>query len=426
MALVRQRLLHSGFPVETRHSYFAPNQFHKKGLSLTPGRPPSTTSMDVGNSVSESAIDSLPESLEKDSTVVAHTIYHYAGLLFGSLSPGFKSDKFLQDKNAEKEPYSPVKIPVKNEMLKKEIYDLAFSTLKYQALLEEMLLDSGYYSYDVIPDENHQPIMVILCDMMQRHFMKRRQTTEESTIPYIQEIEEDLNKHMVKLNASLARNRIKFQARSIEHLLPIKVREREECGTQLPTYAWINQLKTSVPEAMDALREDGYSRVSSIERLHDDSFLQDENCSDVVAFPPGSRERLEETDLVKGGQLIIQDKVCCIGPHSVTPLLSEGDDVIHVGVGSGSTTAHLATLAASFGSTVYGFGVRDNEHLEDLQDRVDRLGITNVKFIPEEFLEVQHTDPRMKNVKAVLVTPPDSRSGVVNPVEFIMQEGGRS
>lgn len=57
---------------------------------------------------------------------------------------------------------------------------------------------------------------------------------------------------------------------------------------------------------MDALREDGYSRVSSIERLHDDSFLQDENCSDVVAFPPGSRERLEETDLVKGGQLIIQ------------------------------------------------------------------------------------------------------------------------
>lgn len=62
----------------------------------------------------------------------------------------------------------------------------------------------------------------------------------------------------------------------------------------------------SVPEAVDALREEGYSRVSSIERLHDDGFLQDENCSDVVAFPAGSRERLEETDLVKEGHLIIQ------------------------------------------------------------------------------------------------------------------------
>lgn len=47
----------------------------------------------------------------------------------------------------------------------------------------------------------------------------------------------------------------------------------------------------------------------------------------------------------------------------------------------------------------------------------------DLKYIPENFLEVQHTDPRLKNVKAVLVTPPDSRSGLLNPVEFIMKEG---
>ncbi|XP_071846379.1 putative methyltransferase NSUN7 isoform X3 [Apostichopus japonicus] len=423
MALVRQRLLNHGLTMETRHSYSSPDQFQKQGRSQTPGGPPLPTGLELGNSISESAMDSLAESLENDSTSVAHVIYHYAGLLFGSLSPGFKSDKLLVDKNAETNSYDPVKIPVKNDTLKKQIYDLAFSTLKYQALLEEILLDSGYYSYDMIPDENHQPIMVILCNMMQRHFVKRRQMGLESTIPYIQEIEEDLNKHLVRLNAALARNRIKFQARSIEHLLPVKVREREECGVQLPTYAWINQLRISVPEAVDALREEGYSRVSSIERLHDDGFLQDENCSDVVAFPAGSRERLEETDLVKGGHLIIQDKVCCLGPHSVTPLISEGDDVIHVGVGSGLTTAHLATLTDSFNSTVYGFGVRDNEQLEELQERASHYGITNLKYIPENFLEVQHTDPRLKNVKAVLVTPPDSRSGLLNPVEFIMKEG---
>lgn len=93
------------------------------------------------------------------------------------------------------------------------------------------------------PDENHHPVMVILCDMMQRHFVKKRSKSTESVIPYIQELEDDLNKYNIKLNAALARNRIKFQARSIEHLLPAKVRERDECGLQLPTYAWINQLR---------------------------------------------------------------------------------------------------------------------------------------------------------------------------------------
>ncbi|KAJ8028668.1 putative 28S rRNA (cytosine-C(5))-methyltransferase [Holothuria leucospilota] len=421
MALVGQRLLNAGLPVETRHSYSSPRQF-KKNLLDSPGNLSQFINMENGTSMSESAIDSLAEKLDSDTSEVDHVIYHYSGLLFGSLSPGFKSDRFLVDKHAETE-HSPVMIPIRNESVKKQIYDLAFSTLKYQALLEEILVDSGYYSYDMIPDENHHPVMVILCDMMQRHFVKRRSNSTESLIPYIQELEDDLHKHNIKLNAALARNRIKFQARSIEHLLPAKVRERDECGVQLPTYAWINQLRNSIPEAMDSLREHGFSRVSSLDRLHEDNFVQDENCTDVIAFPPGSKERLEESDLVKDGFVVIQDKICCIGPHSVTPMLSDGDDVIHVGVTSGLTTAHLATLTNSSNSHIYAFGVRDSDHLEQLQGKMTHLGISNVKFLMEDFAEIQQTDSRFKNVKVVLVTPPDSRSGLLNPVEFIIQEG---
>lgn len=85
--------------------------------------------------------------------------------------------------------------------------------------------------------------MVILCDMLNRRFAKRLPQLNESVIPYVQEFEDDLFRHTTKLNASLARNRIKFQARSVECLLPEKVREREECGTKMPIYAWVNQLK---------------------------------------------------------------------------------------------------------------------------------------------------------------------------------------
>ena len=49
--------------------------------------------------------------------------------------------------------------------------------------------------------------------------------------------------------------------------------------------------------------------------------------------------------------------------------------------------------------------------------------IPDVKLIPDNIFDVQHVDPRFKNVKVVLVTPQDSRSGITNPVEYILHEG---
>ena len=85
--------------------------------------------------------------------------------------------------------------------------------------------------------------MVILCDMLNRKFVKRPQKAYVACIPYVQELEEDLLSFSTKLNASLARNRIKFHAPSIECLLPENVRQRDEKGSHMPTYAWVNQLK---------------------------------------------------------------------------------------------------------------------------------------------------------------------------------------
>ena len=92
--------------------------------------------------------------------------------------------------------------------------------------------------------ENHSITMVILWDMINRKFAKRARRQPESCIPYVQEIEEDLLRYATKLNASVARSRIKYQAPSIENLLPENVREREKRGSEMPCYAWVNQLKT--------------------------------------------------------------------------------------------------------------------------------------------------------------------------------------
>ena len=46
-----------------------------------------------------------------------------------------------------------------------------------------------------------------------------------------------------------------------------------------------------------------------------------------------------------------------------------------------------------------------------------------MKLLEDNIFDVQHSDPRFKNVKVVLVTPQDSRSGINNPVEYILHEG---
>ena len=46
-----------------------------------------------------------------------------------------------------------------------------------------------------------------------------------------------------------------------------------------------------------------------------------------------------------------------------------------------------------------------------------------MKFLQESFLNVEADDPRFKNVKVVLVTADCSKSGIANPIDFIVNEG---
>ncbi len=73
-----------------------------------------------------------------------------------------------------------------------------------------------------------------------------------------------------------------------------------------------------------------------------------------------------------------QDKTTCLGPHSVKQLLNEGDDIIHTNVGSGWTTAHMASLTTQEECTVYGFGVRGQSKVDQVNGTMKRLGIESI------------------------------------------------
>ena len=86
--------------------------------------------------------------------------------------------------------------------------------------------------------------MVVLWDYQNRKFQQRTPQKDEFLDPVVQQVEEAIIEYKTKLNASLARHRIKASAPSLEFLLPEKVRSQEDLASKLPVYVWVNNLKT--------------------------------------------------------------------------------------------------------------------------------------------------------------------------------------
>lgn len=85
--------------------------------------------------------------------------------------------------------------------------------------------------------------MVILCDYQSRKFQRRTPFKDEVLDQVASDVEDAICDVKTKLNAALARHRIKASAPSIEFLLPEAVRSKEAIGSKTPVYAWINQVK---------------------------------------------------------------------------------------------------------------------------------------------------------------------------------------
>jgi len=61
-------------------------------------------------------------------------------------------------------------------------------------------------------------------------------------------------------------------------------------------------------------------------------------------------------------------------------LMNEGDDVLHVNVGAGITTAHVASLANSADTTIYAFGIQSDLQRHQIVCNLERFGCRCIRF----------------------------------------------
>ncbi|THD19194.1 putative methyltransferase NSUN5 [Fasciola hepatica] len=105
---------------------------------------------------------------------------------------------------------------------------------------------------------------------------------------------------------------------------------------QLPCYARVNLLLSTLTEVLDELIslgfekrahdpvEDSYKRfLKRIRKMKTCQFMLDHHLpEELIVFPPGSK--LYQLDLVKSHRLILQDKASCIPPNVLNPIY-DGD-----------------------------------------------------------------------------------------------------
>jgi len=239
-------------------------------------------------------------------------------------------------------------------------------------------------------------------------------------------------------------------------------------GVQFPRYIRVNTLQSNTKDMVDKLKDDLAVKLNekSDESNNSDSqntsntaqqIYVDAHVPDLLVLPPTASSWLHrDYEPLKSGKIILQDKSSCFSALVMAQGLGNTTeeekpfDYIDACAAPGNKTSHLAALINSSlpnvvsskkkkkknantnkaTSTIFAFE-RDGKRHTILQERMNQLvptiseGSNKVAVeqpIHGDFLRSDPTDPQFANVKAIMLDPSCSGSGIVNSPDRWMEE----
>nr|XP_046269946.1 putative methyltransferase NSUN7 isoform X2 [Scatophagus argus] len=315
----------------------------------------------------------------------------------------------------------------RDKTTQRQAYQLAFNTLKYQDLLEDIITDSCFHTSQHIPSDLLPLAMVMLFDFQDRGFLLRELSSKEGEEPLLEvrDLEKSLQRWKTKLAASLARCRVKQNLQSVSCFLSDPVRTKQHRARCLPLYAWVNTLETSVEEVVEALQSAGLCEVENMTDLRESTFCRDPLCPDTLVFSQQLHALLQHSSLRMTHVLNMQDRSVCVAVSVLRPLLYENGDVLVVGSFSAETVAHVAVVAAARSGRVLVCGADHTLfQIAEIQELLTQMDIKNVRVLSEEFFGLHEWDATIQRLKVIIVLPQCSSSALNDPVPAIHSEHG--
>ena len=157
-------------------------------------------------------------------------------------------------------------------------------------------------------------LLVMLFDFQQKKFhMKSLQLSSndlrQNTVPCaVDEISDALLSHKTKLNAALARLRVRADSRDVAGILPEGERNTALLAQSQPLCVRINTLKTDSESIVRQLEGDGWNVQDDGQDIPigANSFLFDPVCLDTLLFSAESKAALYCSQFVQEGKLVIE------------------------------------------------------------------------------------------------------------------------
>ncbi|XP_053173545.1 probable 28S rRNA (cytosine-C(5))-methyltransferase [Scomber japonicus] len=217
-------------------------------------------------------------------------------------------------------------------------------------------------------------------------------------------------KHRSRMQAALARMKVKQKVSRNDGLLQADVLQSP--GDQLPRYVRVNTVKTTVEDAVDYLKRDGFSYLGQACRMDDltlqrKHFVMDLHLPEVLVFSP--KTDFHDHFLYKAGHIILQDKASCLPAYLLNP--PPGCHVIDACAAPGNKTSHLAAKMKNKGK-LFAFDL-DAKRLSTMSTLLLRAGVTCQQLANQDFLKVDPDSPQYKDVEYILLDPSCSGSGMV-------------
>lgn len=218
-------------------------------------------------------------------------------------------------------------------------------------------------------------------------------------------------KHRSRLNAALARIKIKRKVSRNQDLLPASFQQTQD--DVIPRYVRVNTLKTTLEDVIDYLKREGFSYqgtasgLEDLDRLSGKTFLCDLHLQDLLVFSP--KTVFHDHFLYKAGHIILQDKASCLPAFLLNPQV--GSHVIDACAAPGNKTSHLAAIMKNKGK-LFAFDL-DAKRLSTMSTLLLRAGVTCHQLANQDFLKVDPQSSEYKEVKYILLDPSCSGSGMV-------------
>ncbi|XP_063232275.1 putative methyltransferase NSUN7, partial [Bacillus rossius redtenbacheri] len=315
----------------------------------------------------------------------------------------------------------------------RRVYSLIYDVFRYKNILNQALINVAFFVKYPQFQERANHVWLLLYDLYNRGFADVQDKAVRQRLFAdcgLTDVDCCLTQQQVRLGAAIARIRIKNNALKLSQLLPTHLRDEKVVALdEAPVTGWVNSFLATCEDVGELVERAGLRPSCGRHGCPEEcEYRWDHVCPGFLACHPAQRVALAQSELVRQCHVVLQDRAFCLGSAALARIVADlqlSGTVVQTHINSPRTTAYLACLLHCNDriDTLLAFGAGDRK--QEYEEYLQQLDVRNAVVYAERFVDTTaDLLPRLEGVCAVLASPPNTYSGVVDPVDLVCSRGG--